>query len=72
MEASSNLGMTWSEVKRYTIGDSTSTWSMQQFSLAGYVGEQVMLRFRLWDDDDGAPYVADGWYLDDVEIAEAI
>ena len=38
--------------------------------MAIYAGQRVLVRFRLWDNMAGAAYIADGWYIDDVEIRE--
>jgi hypothetical protein len=67
VEASSDGGTTWSQLVHTWCSDH-STWLLQQLSLAAFVGENVMIRFRVlqW-----ASYVGDGWYIDDVEIREA-
>jgi bacillopeptidase F (M6 metalloprotease family) len=45
-----------------------SVWVQEQLDLSAYVGESnVMIRFRLETDE---VIVWDGWYLDDVSIAE--
>ena len=67
VEASSDGGTTWATLKSWSNNDH-STWAMQQFSLASYVGKNVKVRFRLAQSGTAT---ADGWYLDDVEIAEA-
>jgi hypothetical protein len=70
VEVSTNRGTSWSQLARYSCSNNTSTWSLQQLDLLSYVGQVVMIRFRVWDYGDGATYTADGWYLDDVEVRE--
>jgi hypothetical protein len=70
VDVSTNGGSTWTTAASYTSTNNTSTWSLQQVNLATYAGQRVQVRFRLWDNSAGTAYVADGWYLDDVEIRE--
>jgi hypothetical protein len=70
VEASSDSGTTWSQVACWGSCSSAadhSTWLIQQFSLAAFVGKTLMVRFRLAQNYN----TADGWYIDDVEIREA-
>jgi hypothetical protein len=67
VEASTDYGTTWREIGHYSAVTVTS-WSLQQFSLAAFVGSSIKLRFRLWTNTAD---VSDGWYIDDVEIREA-
>ena len=47
---------------------STEPWVLEQLSLAAYAGEaSVLVRFRIKTD---ATVVEDGWYLDDIAIAD--
>ena len=70
VEVSKDLGLTWEQLAKYNYGNNVSTWSVQQFGLAKYVGQRIKLRFRLMDDKLQSDAVADGWYIDDVEIRE--
>jgi bacillopeptidase F (M6 metalloprotease family) len=45
----------------------TSAWYEEKIDLAEYAGKKVDLRFRVKAD---AGVVSDGWYIDDVRIAE--
>ena len=72
VDVSSDGGTTWTVLASFTYADAGSGWRFWQHSLAAYVGKKVKLRFRLVDDgSSGCSGVADGWYLDDVEIREA-
>jgi hypothetical protein len=68
VQISTDGGTNWTALKTYTCANNTSTWSFQQLSLAGYVGQRIRVAFRL--DDTDTTYQGDGWYLDDVEIRE--
>jgi hypothetical protein len=68
VDASSDGGNTWTVVTSFNCTNNTTVWSFQQLSLASYAGKKIKLRFRLNGSDGGA----DGWYIDDVEIREAV
>jgi hypothetical protein len=69
VEASSDGGTTWSQVAAWSSSSNDhSTWLMEQFSLAKFVGKSVKIRFRLAQT---GTYTGDGWYVDDVEIRES-
>ena len=68
LEVSIDGGSTWTQLAAGFCGSNTTTWVLRQFSLADYVGQQIKLRFRVEDQNDGAQ--ADGWTIDDVEIRE--
>ena len=70
VEISQDGGFTWLLLTEYT--DSSSTWSFVQIDLTSYKSLPITIRFRLVDDVSGCctPTVADGWYIDDVEIKE--
>ena len=70
VDLSTDSGLTWLQLTSFTYAVNTTTWSQQMLSLASYAGKQVKIRFRLWDNAYGSQYVADGWYIDDVEIRE--
>lgn len=66
-EISTDGGLTWTA----TLGSwnyRISTWRFVQIDLSAYKSTHVKIRFRLYSDSDG--YVGDGWYVDDVKIAE--
>jgi hypothetical protein len=77
VDASTDGGSTWTQLKRFTLTDSTTTWAQVQLSLASVAGKKAKLRFRLVDQagsgtKDGIdPTQANGWHIDDVEIREA-
>jgi hypothetical protein len=70
VDVSSDGGNTWTILTSFTDANNTSVWSFQQFSLASYAGKKIKLRFRLVDNTISP--TADGWYIDDVEIREAV
>ena len=59
-------GITWDVSMRLTTY--TTTWSLQRLSLSQFVGSQQYVRFSL--RETGGCGVADGWYLDDIEVRE--
>ena len=68
VEVSTDGGSSWSDVLATYTG-TQSSWTREQLDLAAYVGEaDVRVRFRLVSD---GTVNADGWYVDDVAIAEA-
>ena len=69
VEASINNGADWTALKTYTALTATNAWSRERISLSAYVGQpSVLLRFRLTTSPADQ---ADGWWLDDVSVAEA-
>ncbi len=65
VESSTDGGTTWSLLR--SLADLTQdTWSFEQIDLPR--SNNVKIRFRLVSD--GNTVVADGWYIDDVEIKE--
>ena len=67
VEASKD-GLTWDIIGAYT-GESGYTYQQAQLSLNDFCGagaEQVQIRFRLVADEDNN--VADGFYIDDIEV----
>jgi hypothetical protein len=68
-DVSTDGGLNWTQVVKISSANNTSTWSQQVLNLAAHAGKRITIRFRLWDDDWPSE-VADGWYIDDVEIRE--
>ncbi|MDX9793612.1 MAG: immune inhibitor A, partial [Kiritimatiellia bacterium] len=69
VEVSINNGTDWSVLKTVTGVTATNAWSRERISLAAYIGQAaVLLRFRLTTSASGQ---SDGWWLDDMSVAEA-
>jgi Flp pilus assembly pilin Flp len=75
VEVSIDDGASWKEADtshdtdRISYDSGTSfAWTRNQVSLASYIGQQVMLRFRL-DARSGAQ-VGDGWWIDDIRLED--
>jgi len=66
IEASTD-GIQWEELG--SLNGYQSSWVQESYSLAGYAGQDIRLRFRL-DTDCSITY--DGWYIDDVEIQTGV
>jgi hypothetical protein len=66
VEVSTNYGVTWTQIASFT-GEITS-WTPQELDLTPYIGNKILVRFRLWDGGYGN--VSWGWFLDDVEVRE--
>ena len=74
VELSANEGQSWIELARYDQshdsrwGDNVAgptDWRHERISLANWVGQRVLVRFRLTSD----PLIElDGWYLDNVRV----
>ncbi len=69
VDISTNGGMSWSTLSAFNYSANTTTWSRQLLDLTPYVGSRVTIQFRMWDNA-ASGHVADGWYVDDVEIRE--
>ncbi len=54
----------------YVAQATTNTWRQETVRLDARKGTKFWLRFRLISDSDGS--VADGWYLDNIEIRERV
>jgi outer membrane biosynthesis protein TonB len=67
VEVSTDGGVTWVSVFDHYYATNTG-WTRHSVDLSAYAGQQVGLRFRL--DARNHTYVADGWTLDDVTVAE--
>ncbi|RZB30236.1 MAG: hypothetical protein SRB1_02516 [Desulfobacteraceae bacterium Eth-SRB1] len=57
---------TWKRL--YFITGTSAAWFKERIDLSGYAGKQVEIRFRLTSDTNGVQ--SDGWYIDDIMIAE--
>jgi hypothetical protein len=69
VEVSINNGTDWSVLKTVTGVTATNAWSRERITLAAYAGQAaVLLRFRLTTSASGQ---SDGWWLDDISVAEA-
>lgn len=67
LEISTNGGSNYSIIFS-TTGFSSSNWVMDEVDLTPYLGQDVILRFRVISD---ASTQSDGWYIDDIRISEA-
>lgn len=63
IEASSDGGLNWSEIARYT--GASNGWELESIPLDRYAGKTVL--FRFWLDSDYSVAYA-GWYIDDFTI----
>ncbi|MBI5957506.1 MAG: hypothetical protein HY866_02135 [Chloroflexi bacterium] len=66
VEVSEDEGFTWTAI-RNTSGASTA-WNKRLHDLSAYAGSRINIRFRL--DARSDPNVNDGWYIDDIVVAE--
>ena len=66
IEVSTNAGVSWT--REYMVTGGPSVWIKQRLDLTAYAGNSdVRIRFRLVSGSSG---VSDGWYIDDVTVAE--
>ena len=68
VELSIDNGVSWESPPLLTCTGEQQDWRQEQLDLSAYVGESILVRFRLLTD---ASVVRDGWYIDDVLIDEA-
>lgn len=66
VEVSTDEGFTWSAVRSTSGTD--KTWKKQLHDLSAYAGQKINIRFRLDARDNSR--VDDGWYIDDIVVAE--
>lgn len=66
VEISTDEGFTWDYVRRTNGRD--MTWKKRLHDLSAYAGEKINIRFRL--DARSNSGVDDGWYIDDIVVAE--
>jgi len=66
VEISANSGP-WTQIG--SLNGTQSDWTKKSYSLAGYEGQQIKVRFRLTTDYS---VTRDGWYVDDVTIASGV
>ncbi len=70
VEVSTDGGMSWITPGLETYTGNLGHWTREQLSLDSYIGQSdLRIRFRIVTDGS---IVQDGWYLDDVRIAEAL
>ncbi|KPA15626.1 secreted protein containing Peptidase M6, immune inhibitor A [Candidatus Magnetomorum sp. HK-1] len=50
------------------ITGTSSAWVQEKLDLSSYAGKQINIRFRLSSDSNNIQ--SDGWYIDDISIAE--
>ena len=66
VELTLNQGVSWTRLYAVT-GQSGTNWLRAQVPLDGFVGSQVLIRFRLRSDGTN-PY--DGWFVDDLLVQD--
>ncbi len=67
--ASSDGGLSWTQLSTLSSGSNMNTWFPYQYSLVPYADMNIKLRFRLIDSYSVGT-VSDGWYIDDIVIKE--
>ncbi|MBN1287928.1 MAG: immune inhibitor A [Anaerolineae bacterium] len=73
VEVSTDNGNTWKRAdtshSTYKMFEVTNlAWTRNQISLSSYIGQRVMLRFRLEAIDN--TQTGDGWWIDDLQILD--
>jgi hypothetical protein len=66
VEVSKNLGASWTRWAAFSDAG-TPGWTQVRLDLTEYAGAQTLVRWRVKTD---AAYQYDGWYVDDVAVAE--
>ncbi len=66
VSVSTNDGATWTQVWQET--GTQSTWNARDVDLSAYAGQTIRVRFQ-FDSIDSAINTGDGWYVDDVSVA---
>jgi Flp pilus assembly pilin Flp len=67
-EVSSDGGFTW-DIVRQTGGDD-NTWTKRLIDLSAYAGDKINIRFRLDGRGGSSSSISDGWYIDDILVAD--
>ncbi|MCL4239306.1 MAG: hypothetical protein KJ047_13775, partial [Anaerolineae bacterium] len=65
-EVSTDEGFTWTPV--WSANGTDTTWTKRLIDLSTYAGQRINIRFRL--DARVNTGVGDGWYIDDIVVAE--
>ena len=65
-EISTDEGYTWTTLLSSSGTD--LTWKKRYYDLSAYAGQKITIRFRL--DARSNPAVGDGWFIDDIQVAE--
>jgi Flp pilus assembly pilin Flp len=65
-EISTDEGYTWTTLLSSSGTD--LTWKKRYYDLSAYAGQKITIRFRL--DARSNPSVGDGWFIDDIQVAE--
>lgn len=78
VEISTNFGTSWELLAQYDGGDhpgwsdgdaDPGDWVHESIDISAYVGKPVRVRFRFLSDGG---VVADGWFLDDIQLSEPL
>ena len=67
-EISTDEGFTWTAVRQATGTD--NTWRERHIDLSAYAGRRINIRFRLDGRGGSSSSTGDGWYIDDIRVAE--
>ncbi|MCZ7635989.1 MAG: choice-of-anchor J domain-containing protein [Verrucomicrobia bacterium] len=71
VQITTNNGVSWQPLSPTYGADSSGRWTRAWLDLKAYAGQTVRLGFYFRSGNySGAPDVAPGWYIDDVEIEE--
>ncbi|MCZ7539116.1 MAG: PA14 domain-containing protein [Anaerolineae bacterium] len=65
-EVSTDEGFNWTSV--WSANGTDATWTRRLIDLSAYAGQRINIRFRL--DARVNTSVGDGWYIDDIVVAE--
>lgn len=66
IEISTDEGYTWTSLANRT--GTSSLWTQERIDLRSYRNSRIKIRFRL--DARSDTRVGDGWYIDDIQIAD--
>ena len=68
-EISTDEGFTWDPPVRSAYG-TDNTWRERHIDLSAYAGQKINIRFRLDGRGGSSSSTGDGWYIDDIRVAE--
>jgi len=68
-EISTDEGFTWQPPVRQATG-TDNTWRERHIDLTAYAGQRINIRFRLDGRGGSSSTTGDGWYIDDIRVAE--
>ncbi len=68
-EISTDEGFTWRPPVRSATG-TDNTWRERHIDLSAFAGQKINIRFRLDGRGGSSSSTGDGWYIDDIRVAE--